>query len=79
MLVNTLELLQEARRRNVAVGAFNTYNLEFMRAIMTAAEKVSAHPERKQGRPVLVGGAKRQDMSDLMLALGKQSIRSYPG
>jgi tagatose 1,6-diphosphate aldolase GatY/KbaY len=42
MLVNTLELVQEARRRGVAIGAFNTYNLEFTRAIVTAAEKLTA-------------------------------------
>ncbi|MDQ2905916.1 MAG: class II fructose-bisphosphate aldolase [Chloroflexota bacterium] len=42
MLVNTLELVQEACRRKVAVGAFNTYNLEFTRAIITAAETLSA-------------------------------------
>src|SRR5260370_9651353 len=39
MLVNTIELVQEARRRGVAIGAFNTYNLELTRAIVVAAEK----------------------------------------
>jgi len=42
MLVNTLELVQEARRRGVAIGAFNTYNLELTQAIVAAAEKLSA-------------------------------------
>src|SRR5258708_2889545 len=37
--VNTIELVQEARRRGVAIGAFNTYNLELTRAIVVAAEK----------------------------------------
>lgn len=39
MLVSTIELVQEARRRGVAIGAFNTYNLELTRAIVVAAEK----------------------------------------
>src|SRR5258708_38221607 len=39
MLVNTIELVQEARRRGVAIGAFNTYNLELTQAIVVAAEK----------------------------------------
>jgi len=42
MLVKTLELVQEARRKGVAIGAFNTYSLEFTRAIVTAAEKLNA-------------------------------------
>src|SRR5437660_8106824 len=40
MLVNTLELVQEARRKGVAIGAFNTYNLELTRAIVATAEKL---------------------------------------
>ena len=42
MLVNTLELVQEARRKGVAIGAFNTYNLELTQAIVAAAEKLNA-------------------------------------
>src|SRR5438046_10060942 len=41
MLVKTIELVQEARHRGVAIGAFNTYNLELTRAIVEAAEKLS--------------------------------------
>ena len=41
MLVNTIELVQEARLKRVAIGAFNTYNLELTRAIVTAAEKLN--------------------------------------
>ncbi len=40
MLVNTIELVQEARRGGVAIGAFNTYDLELTRAIVGAAEKL---------------------------------------
>ncbi|MFL5692723.1 MAG: class II fructose-bisphosphate aldolase, partial [Ktedonobacteraceae bacterium] len=46
MLVNTIELVQEARRRGVAIGAFNTYNLELTRAIIVAAEKL--------GQPIIL-------------------------
>src|SRR2546421_6905997 len=46
MLVNTIELVQEARRRGVAIGAFNTYNLELTRAIVVAAEKL--------GQPIIL-------------------------
>src|SRR3989441_9900689 len=41
MLANTIDLVQEARSRGVAIGAFNTYNLELTRAIVEAAEKLS--------------------------------------
>ena len=41
MLANTIDLVQEARIRGVAIGAFNTYNLELTRAMVEAAEKLS--------------------------------------
>jgi tagatose 1,6-diphosphate aldolase GatY/KbaY len=41
MLANTLELVSEARRRGVAVGAFNTYSLELTQAILQAAEQLT--------------------------------------
>ena len=41
MLANTIDLVQEARSRRVAIGAFNTYNLELTRAMVEAAEKLS--------------------------------------
>ena len=41
MLANTIDLVQEARNRRVAIGAFNTYNLELTRAMVEAAEKLS--------------------------------------
>src|SRR5579859_642015 len=40
MLANTLELVSEARRRGVAVGAFNTYSIELTQAILQAAEQL---------------------------------------
>ncbi len=41
MLANTLELVGEARRHGVAVGAFNTYSLELTQAILQAAEQLA--------------------------------------
>lgn len=41
MLVNTIDLVREARSKGVAIGAFNTYNLEITRAIVATAEKLS--------------------------------------
>ena len=42
MLVSGRELLQDAVSRGVAVGSFNTYNLEIARAIVAAAEAAQA-------------------------------------
>ncbi len=41
MLANTLELVSGARRRGIAVGAFNTYSLELTQAILQAAEQLA--------------------------------------
>lgn len=41
MLVKTIEVVQEARHRGVAIGAFNTYNLELTRAIVETAEALN--------------------------------------
>jgi tagatose 1,6-diphosphate aldolase GatY/KbaY len=41
MLVKTIEVVQEARHRGVAIGAFNTYNLELTQAIVKTAEALS--------------------------------------
>jgi tagatose 1,6-diphosphate aldolase GatY/KbaY len=40
MLTSTIDLIQQARNKGVAVGAFNTYNLELTQAIVAAAEKL---------------------------------------
>jgi tagatose 1,6-diphosphate aldolase GatY/KbaY len=40
MLAQTTDLVQEAHQKGIAIGAFNTYNLELTRAIITAAEKL---------------------------------------
>lgn len=40
MLVKTIELVQEARHKGIAVGAFNAYTLEMTRAIVVGAEKL---------------------------------------
>jgi tagatose 1,6-diphosphate aldolase GatY/KbaY len=41
MLAKTRELVQEGHSKGIAVGAFNTYNLELTRAIVVAAEKLN--------------------------------------
>lgn len=40
MLVKTIDLVQEARYNGIAVGAFNTYNIELTHAIVAAAEQL---------------------------------------
>jgi tagatose 1,6-diphosphate aldolase GatY/KbaY len=40
MLAKTIDLVQEARRHGIAVGAFNTYDIELTHAIVLAAEKL---------------------------------------
>jgi ketose-bisphosphate aldolase len=41
MLANTIDLVREAHEKGVAVGAFNTYNLELTRAVVDAAEQLN--------------------------------------
>ncbi|MBO0793885.1 MAG: class II fructose-bisphosphate aldolase family protein, partial [Ktedonobacteraceae bacterium] len=38
MLANTIDLVKQAQSDGIAIAAFNTYNLEMTRAIVTAAE-----------------------------------------
>jgi tagatose 1,6-diphosphate aldolase GatY/KbaY len=40
MLAKTSDLVQEARHNGIAIGAFNTYNIELTCAIVQAAEKL---------------------------------------
>ena len=42
MLISTSQLLQQARQNHYAVGAFNVYTLEGVRAVVSAAEEVFA-------------------------------------
>ena len=56
MLVNTLELVQEARLKGIAVGAFNTYNLELTQAIVAAAEKLHSPIILQLGVPSIRAG-----------------------
>ncbi len=56
MLVNTLDLVQEARRKGIAIGAFNTYNLELTRAIVAVAEKVNTSIILQLGLPSIRAG-----------------------
>lgn len=61
MLSSTLELLETARRNSYAIGAFNIYNLEGVRAVLDAAEAchspvmLQLHPSAfEYGGPPLV-------------------------
>jgi tagatose 1,6-diphosphate aldolase GatY/KbaY len=61
MLIELVRLLQQAKARGAAVGAFNVYNLEGVRAVVAAAEAETApvilqvHPAAWQyGGPPLV-------------------------
>lgn len=42
MLVTTMEMLKEARKNHYGVGAFNVENLEFVMAILAAAEETKS-------------------------------------
>ena len=68
MLVKTLELVQEARRQGVAIGAFNTYNLEYTRAIVTAAEKLNAPVILQVGVPSIRTGGEPLAVATLAAA-----------
>ena len=68
MLMNTLELLQEARRRGVAIGAFNTYNLELTRAIIGAAEKLGQPIILQLGVQVIRAGGEPLAVATLVAA-----------
>jgi tagatose 1,6-diphosphate aldolase GatY/KbaY len=46
MLAQTIDLIREAQKKHIAVGAFNTYNLEITQAVITAAEQL--------GQPVIL-------------------------
>ncbi|PSB24062.1 class II fructose-bisphosphate aldolase [Stenomitos frigidus] len=61
MLASTQELLETARRNAYAIGAFNVYNLEGVKAVINAAEKLRSpamlqiHPSAlRYGRSMLV-------------------------
>lgn len=71
-LVNGNEIFAEARKGHYAVGAFNTNNLEWTRAILGAAQE--------KGTPVLIqtsmGAAKYMGGYELCLNLVQQTIKS---
>ncbi len=56
MLVNTLKLVQEARLKGIAIGAFNTYNLELTHAIVAAAEQLHSPIILQLGVPSIRAG-----------------------
>ena len=68
MLANTIDLVQEARSRGVAIGAFNTYNLELTRAIVEAAEKLSQPVILQLGVPAIKAGGEPLALATLAAA-----------
>lgn len=68
MLVNTLELVQEARHKGIAIGAFNTYNLELTRAIVAAAEKLNSPIILQLGVPSIRAGGTSLALATLTAA-----------
>lgn len=71
MLASTLELLETARRNLYAIGAFNIYNLEGVRAVIRAAEQYQS-PAMLQLHPSALnyGGA---PLVSLCMAAARQA------
>ena len=68
MLANTIDLVREARSRGIAIGAFNTYNLELTRAIVAAAEKLSQPIILQLGVPAIKAGGEPLALATLAAA-----------
>ncbi len=68
MLVKTIDLVREARRRGVAIGAFNTYNLELTRAVVKAAETLNQPIILQLGVPSLKANGEPVAMATLAAA-----------
>ncbi len=65
MLAKTIQLVQQARRKGVAVGAFNTYNLELTRAIVAAVEKLNVPVILQLGVQAIKAGGELLAMATL--------------
>jgi tagatose 1,6-diphosphate aldolase GatY/KbaY len=74
MLVKTIDLVQQARTKGVAVGAFNTYNLELTQAIVTAAEALKVPVILQLG----VQSVKAGDEPLAMATLAAARVASVP-
>ncbi len=68
MLVNTLELVQEARLKRIAIAAFNTYNLELTQAIVAAAEQLYSPIILQLGVPSIRAGGTALALATLAAA-----------
>jgi tagatose 1,6-diphosphate aldolase GatY/KbaY len=68
MLVRTIDLVQQARSKAVAVGAFNTYNLELTQAIVAAAEKLNVPVILQLGVQAIKAGGEPLAMATLAAA-----------
>jgi tagatose 1,6-diphosphate aldolase GatY/KbaY len=72
MLVNTRELVQEARQKGIAIGAFNTYNLELTHAIVAAAEQLHSSIILQLGVPSIRAGGTPLALATLAAARAAQ-------
>jgi len=68
MLANTIDLVREAHSRGIAIGAFNTYNLELTRAIVAAAEKLNQPIILQLGVPAIKAGGEPLALATLAAA-----------
>ena len=68
MLVNLIEILNLAKEKNCAVGAFNTPNLECINAVLTAAEKLNV--------PVIISHAELHEEVSPLVSIGPVMVQA---
>ncbi len=68
MLVNLIEILNLAKEKNCAVGAFNTPNLECINAVLTAAEKLNV--------PVIISHAELHEEVSPLVRIGPVMVQA---
>ena len=73
MLVPTNDLLHSAQRGNYALGAFNVYNLEGARAVVTAAEQNNS-PALLQIHPAALSYARQALVVLCLTAASEASV-----
>ena len=68
MLVNLIEILNLAKEKDCAVGAFNTPNLECINAVLTAAEKLNV--------PVIISHAELHEEVSPLVRIGPVMVQA---
>jgi len=76
MLVNSIKLLQKARKEKYAVGAFNAYDMESAQAIIWAAEKLNK-PSIIQVTPASLEFAGFDTLTEIIFDLVQKSKVSF--